>query len=151
MKKIILIALLTAGSFGNAFSQCSAEVREAFGGTSSIALYNTYITIGAIADGFVADTYDSDRVQSLMSEQLSMIDVVIGFLNKAVSDQSGSLTDDDKDYLREMITCLGYLKAEAQGLHDVAQTGSDDANNRYNTNRDLAWASIELILGLNEE
>ena len=151
MKKIILFLLLTAGSIGHSFGQCSSEVREAFGGTASIALYNTYITIGAVADGYVAESYDSERVQTLMDEQVSMINVLIDFLNKAIDDPSESLTSDDKDYLREMITCLNYLKAEAQGLHDIALYGSDDASNRYNTNRDLAWTSIELLLGLGDD
>jgi hypothetical protein len=151
MKKIILIALLFTGTAGSAFSQCSTEVREAFGGTSSLALYNTYITIGAVADGFVADSYDSERVQSLMDEQTAMIGVLIDLLDHAVSDPSGSLTADDKTYVRDMIACLGYLKGEAQGLHDIAVDGSDDANSRYNTNRDLAWDYIEEMLGLNQE
>lgn len=151
MKKIILILLLAAGSAGSSYGQCSEEVREAFGGTSSLALYNTYITIGAIADGFVSDSYDSERVQSLMDEQTAMIDVLKDLLDKAVKDDSESLTPDDKMYLREMITCLDYLKKEAQGLHDIAVDGSDDANKRYNTNRDLAWDLIEELLGLNEE
>lgn len=151
MKKITLIALLVAGSFSNAFGQCSSEVREAFGGTSSLALYNTYITIGAVADGFVSDSYDSERVQSLMDEQTAMMGVLIDLLDKAAKDASESLTAEDKIYLDEMIKCLGYLKEEAQGLHDIAVDGSDDANYRYTTNRDLAWEYIEELLGLNED
>ncbi len=138
MKKIILILLLTFGSFSSSFGQCSSEVREAFGGTASIALYNTYITIGAVADCHAVESYDAERVQALMNEQTAMIDVLIEMLDKTVKDQSGSLTSDDKEYVKEMIACLKYLKAEAQGLHDFAADGSEGASQRYNTNRELA-------------
>jgi hypothetical protein len=80
-----------------------------------------------------------------------MIGVLTDLLDKAVADDSESLTADDKTYLLDMIRCVEYLREEAQGLHDIALEGSDDANNRYNTNRDLAWALIEELLGLNEE
>lgn len=151
MKKMILIAALFIGGIGSTSAQCSEAVREAFGGMSSMALYNTYITIGAVADSYVAKNYNSERVQTLMDEQVSMIGAVSVMLDAALSDESGSLSEDDKAYVRSMIACLKSLKDEAQGLHDYALDGSQAANDRYNTNRDQAWAEIEVLLGLNDD
>jgi len=149
MRKILLILLLAGGTTFS-YGQCSAKVMEAFGGTASMALYNTYITIGAVADGYVAETYDSERVQSLMSEQISMLQIVSDQITAAVSETSSTLKDDDRAYLKEMRTCIGYLKKEAQGLHDYAAYGTDEANTQYDTNRDLAWTAISDLLGLGE-
>jgi hypothetical protein len=150
MKKIVLLFLVVAGSAQLSFAQCSEKVMEAFGGTSSLALYNTYITIGAVADGYVAETYDSQRVQSLMDEQTAMIAIVIQFIDGAVAERSETLSEADRVYLVEMKDCLLYLKKEAQGLHDIAAYGTDEANSAYDTNRDLAWDAISELLGLND-
>ena len=149
MKKILVIASLLLAT-GISRAQCSPNVVSAFGGTCSVALYNTYITIGAIADGYVSDTYDAERVQSLMDEQISMIASLSGMMITCKNDDTGSLSADDKDYIADVITCLDYLKGEAEGLRDVALTGSDEASAAYDTNRDLAWSLIEELLGLGE-
>lgn len=146
--KLFIAILLVFSGFSAARAQCDADVREAFGGVSSITIYNTYITIGAIADAYVNDVYDADRVKELMVEQTSMLQSVIDMLDKCKVVKSDGLSADDVEYIKELIACLGSLKAEAQGLNDFAATGSEDAQTRYNTNRDKAWRQIKDLLGL---
>lgn len=146
--KLIVVFFLTICNFSVSRAQCDADVREAFGGISSITVYNTYITIGAIADAYVSEVYNSDRVKVLMSEQTGMLQAVIEMLEKCKVVKSDGLTEDDVFYIEDLIDCLTSLKKEAQGLSDYAITGSDDALNRYNTNRDMAWAQISYLLDL---
>jgi len=146
--KLIAIIFLTFSSFSVLRAQCDVDVREAFGGVSSLTVYNTYITIGAIADGHVNEVYNSDRVKELMGEQTAMMQSVIGMLEKCKVPKSNGLSADDVEYIKDLITCLEYLKAEAQGLSDYAVYGSEDAQSRYNTNRDKAWEKIKGLMGI---
>lgn len=149
--KLLVVLLLTVCSFSVSRAQCDVEVREAFGGVSSITVYNTYITIGAIADAYVNEVYNANRVKELMSEQTSMLQSVIDMLSKCQVAKSNGLSADDVVYIKELITCLNSLKAEAQGLSDFAISGSEESQKRYNQNRDKAWGEISTLLGLAEE
>jgi hypothetical protein len=146
--KLIAVILLTISGFSVARAQCDADVREAFGGVSSITIYNTYLTIGAIADAHVNDVYDAARVKELMGEQTAMIQSVIDMLEKCKVAKSNGLSEDDVLYIKDLIACLKSLKGEAQGLSDYAIDQSEDAQTRYNTNRDKAWGQIKELMGI---
>lgn len=146
--KLIAAILVIFSSFSGLRAQCDADVREAFGGVSSITVYNTYITIGAIADAYVNEVYTAARVKELMGEQSSMLESVIVMLEKCKVAKSNGLSADDVEYIKELIACLGSLKSEAQGLSDYAETGASGAQERYNRNRDKAWEQIQGLLGL---
>lgn len=146
--KLILVLFLTVCSFSVSRAQCDADVREAFGGVSSITVYNTYITIGAIADAFVNDVYNSDRVKELMGEQVNMLQTVIDMLAKCREVKSNGLSGDDVLYVQELMDCMGTLKKEAQALSDYSVAKGEEAQNRYNVNRDKAWNQISALLGL---
>lgn len=146
--KPITILLFTFFGFSAAKAQCDADVREAFGGVASITIYNTYLTIGAIADAHVNDVYDASRVKELMGEQTAMLQSVIDMLEKCKVAKSNGLSADDVDYVKDLIDCLQSLKKEAQGLSDYAGDQSTDAQTRYNTNRDKAWSQIKTLMGL---
>jgi len=148
--KWIAAILLTFSSFSGLRAQCDADVREAFGGVSSIMVYNTYITVGAIADAYVNKVYDADRVKELMGEQTAMLKSVITMLEKCKVAKSNGLSSDDVGYIKDLIACMEFLQEEAQGLSDYAETGASDAQNRYNTNRDKAWEKVKGLLGLGE-
>lgn len=144
----LLAAILIAISFSSVSrAQCDEDVREAFGGVSSITVYNTYLTIGAIADAYVNEVYTSDRVKELMGEQTAMIQAVIEMLSKCKTAKSNGLSADDVGYIKELISCLESLKGEAQGLSDYAG-GIEDAQSRYNNYREIAWDQIKKLLGL---
>lgn len=148
--KLIVVLFLTVFSFSFSRAQCDADVREAFGGVSSITVYNTYITIGAIADAYVNDVYNADRVKELMGEQVSMLQTVIDMLAKCRQAKSNGLSADDVLYVQELIDCMTSLKKEAQGLSDYSATKSEEAQDRYNVNRDKAWNQISALLGLDK-
>jgi hypothetical protein len=146
--KLIAVFLLTFSGFSVVHAQCDQDVREAFGGISSVTVYNTYLTIGAIADAHVNDVYDAERVKELMNEQAAMLQSVIDMLSKCQTVKSDGLTADDVTYIKDLIACLKSLKEEALGLSDYAVTGSEAGQTKYNTNRDQAWIQIKALMGI---
>lgn len=150
MRKLLFAGLLSMLSITTTKAQCSTSVLEAFGATSSLAVYNTYITIGTIADGYVGETYDAEYTIDLMDEQITMISTVVDYIDKILNDSKSGVSADDKDYLREMKACLNDLYDEAEGLKEYA-TDNNSGTDKYNAARDAAWAKIEELLGLNDE
>ena len=150
MKKLFTLLLLSLVGI-TTHAQCDTKVMESFGGTASVALYNTYLSIGAIADGYVNEYYDADRVADLMTEQVTMMTSLTTQMKDALAAEKNGLSQDDRDYMNEMITCIDYLKNEAQGLLDYANDGTETSQQKYNTNRNLAWSMIEELLGIGEE
>jgi len=150
MRKLIFTLVLGVIGTVSARAQCSTSVLEAFGATSSLALYNTYITIGTIADGYVGETYDADYTVDLMGEQTAMISSIIDYIDKLLTDPKSGISADDKDYMNEMKACLNDLYDEAEGLMEYAGN-NESGTEKYNTARDAAWAKIEELLGLNDE
>ncbi len=150
MRKLFFIATFSVFGYSSASAQCGTSVLEAFGATSSLALYNTYITIGSIADGYVGETYDSEYTVTLMDEQLAMIDKIIEYIDQLAVDKKSGISTDDKDYLLDMKACLKDLRREAEGLKEYARDDSQSGSDKYNEARTAAWAKIEDLLGLGE-
>jgi hypothetical protein len=146
--KLIAVFLLTFSGFSVVHAQCDQDVREAFGGVSSVTVYNTYLTIGAIADAHVNDVYDAERVKELMDEQVTMLQTVIDLLSKCLVVKSNGLPAEDVVYVKDLIACLESLKSEADGLSYYAITGNEASQLKYNTNRDQAWIQIKALMGI---
>lgn len=148
--KTFLVTILISFSFSFSQAQCDADVRTAFGGVSSIMVYNTYITIGTIGDAYANEVYNSHRVVELMKEQTAMLETVSEMLSNCRKVNNNGLTADDIAYIEELIACIGSLKKEAQGLSDYSVTRSEEAQNRYSVNREKAWDQISILLGLDD-
>ncbi|HRP53235.1 MAG TPA: hypothetical protein PLI97_06965 [Fluviicola sp.] len=149
MKQLFTVILVVC-ALNFSYAQCDTKVREAFGGISSLSLYNTYITIGSIADSYVSEVYDSERVEKLMDEQIAMIAAVNKMLNECRIPKSDGLSSEDVEYIKEIMVCLDYLSLEAEGLKDYAKTKSSTGQQKYSDYRNKAWDMIEDLLGLND-
>src|SRR5436190_1258709 len=70
--RLFLISVFAFGLTNFAFAQDDGktEALTALGSASGLLMYNTYVGIGAIADGYSGDVYDSTTVASLMTEQI---------------------------------------------------------------------------------
>lgn len=151
MKKLLITIGLVISGYTGASAQCSGEVLQAFGATSAMAMYNTYVTIGSVADAYNSSAYEASYVKQLMDEQLVFLGNVRDYLDKAVDAKESGLSDDDIKYMKEMNECLGYLEDEAEGLKEFAETASDKSRDKYSKGREKSWAMIEELLGLNGE
>lgn len=119
---------------------------ETLGATSAMLLYNTYICIGSIADGY-DKVSTKETVSSLLGEQTNDIDVIVSNYEKLLS--SGFLeSESDKEFIKKAIKCAGHLKTEASSFKSYVETKNKSEVDKYDSARKNAWALIEDLLGL---
>jgi hypothetical protein len=148
MRMLFLFIGMSFFTFSTVKGQCSEDLLESYGGMSVIAMYNTYIGIGAIADGFAAEQYDTAHVQDLMDEQIGMLTNVSDMLTKVIENNNNNVDVLDKDFMREILVVFDYLKLEAVYLKEYSNTKSTEASTSYDSNRQLAWDKISELMGL---
>jgi hypothetical protein len=148
MKTVLSFLIVIFLSFSPAKAQCSDDMLGAFGGVSAIAMYNTFVGIGAIADGYTNKQYDAQYVQTLMDEQIGMLTSVSDMLTKVIENNNNNVDVLDKDFMREILVAFDYLKLEAVYLKEYSNTKSTEASTSYDSNRQLAWDKISELMGL---
>lgn len=127
----------------------ATPVLESFGATLGVMVYNTYLSIGALADGHGCDAYDTPTIQALMDEQVGMIDRVLESLDKARRPEA--LEDsEDRAFVDQAILALRDLRTVATKLKLYVESDSEIVLRDYNDARASAWTRIEELLGLGE-
>lgn len=155
MKKItILLAtifVLSTSTFAQATDeQKETKKLEVMGGLSAGYMYNTYITVGAVADAFVSEHYDKERTIALMQEQVSMIGSVAKMMQEML-DIKALKSQSDIDYTKEVIVVLKGLSLQAQYVIDVAEKKAGDPTSKYDKQRLSNWSKISALLGIDDE
>ena len=151
MKKLFLfiaLALLLSNftPAGASNDKGKDKALETIGTISGIALYNTYIAIGGVADAYAKEVYESDYIVQLMDEQVASLNGLQDKYNELL--KSGFLTDkSDIDYIKEIIKAFGYLSDEAEGLSEMAKKGD---NTLFSKSRTKAWDKISDLLGFED-
>lgn len=151
MKKILVVFFIGLVSFSNMSAQDSdgkTVALETIGVLSSVAMYNSYLAIGAIADG-LGTTYEAESVIMLMNEQSSFLDNTVKQMNALQA--TDFLDDGDKAFVGKVSECVNYLKNQANAMAIYAKSNSQSDLDSYNFYRDRAWNMIEDLLGLNED
>jgi len=155
MKKItVLLATLFVLS-SSVFAQVTDEQKETkklevMGGLCAGYMYNTYITVGAVADAFVSEQYDKARSIELMKEQIGMIGSIVKMMQDML-DMKALKAQSDIDYTKEVIVVLKGLSQQAQYVIDFAEKKTDDASAKYDKQRLSNWSKISKLLGLDDE
>lgn len=153
MKKIMLALMLLTATFAAPAQTCEereAKLLETAGAFSAGYLYNTYGMIGAIADGYVKDAYNTTTVRDIMKAQQQLADNITGMIQKMVT--NNILKDEaDVTYMKECMTIMKGLKTQAQYLIDYAETGKADRQNAYAEQRDKNWKAISKLMGVEDE
>lgn len=151
MKKLFTICLLACLAFTNNLnaqtsSKGKTEALETLGAVSAMMMYNTYITVGAISDGY-DKMYTKEKATTLLTEQVNGMDVIKNSLTKLLN--SGFLeSEDDKAYVRKAISCTEYLKKEAKGMINYMESNKKSDIEAYDDARNNAWKLIADMLGL---
>ncbi|MCE3225716.1 MAG: hypothetical protein K0S32_267 [Bacteroidetes bacterium] len=154
MKKITIILLITVACFNSVKAQDALGSKtkakdaalETLGATSAMLLYNTYICIGSIADGY-DKVSTKETVSTLLGEQSNGINVIVTNYKKLLD--SGFLeSEDDKAFIRKAIKCAGHLQEEANAFKNYVETKNKSDITKYDTARNNAWSIIEDLLGL---
>jgi hypothetical protein len=125
------------------------EALESLGAISGIMLYNTYVSIGAMADGFATETYDAETIKSLMDEQQSSMASAVETFDKLLA--SGFVTEAaDKKYVEDAKEICGLLKSMAGNLSDYSTDKSTEHSDAFQETRKEAWSKIAALLGFEE-
>ncbi len=118
---------------------------SAIGGLSAAHMYTTYIAIGATADAFGNDVYETEQVQDIMSGMVGMIDTL---KKQLLLVQENCEDKDDQRYIDDTIQVYNLLQEEARQLSTFAKTRDITDHRAYEKARTTVWPRIEKLLGL---
>jgi hypothetical protein len=152
MRSLLLITvfLFTFGNSATAQTDRENVVLEALGGFSALALYNTYIVVGAVADGYVSEVYTQEMATNLIAEQIPSIELLTEHCNKLLA---GNVLQNasDKEYVSGIREALKLLQTEASALKDFIASGNESDQKAYDESRNAAWAKISKLLGFEQK
>lgn len=153
MKNILTFCILSLFMFGFVNAQTSNVKEDAalhtLGATSGLLVYQTYMVIGAVADGHNAEAYTKETVNTLMDEQIASCTNINDSYQKLLA--SGFLTSKgDQDYVRELMATISVLKEEATALKAYVNNSTDANVQTYQKARTQAWDLISKLLGFDE-
>lgn len=149
--KSILLALVLFGTVSKSRAQSSTAVLECMGAMSAVVLYNTYITVGSIADMYAKEVIKKDYAATLSSEQIGMMQTLEKAMQKAIDEKGvAALKSEDKAYFEEMLVAVGHLKQTATFLEKYIKNGNSADATTYDKHRNAAWDKIAVILDLGE-
>lgn len=149
MKKL-LFTFLFFTSLSQLNAQCDVKVREAFGGISAIALYNTHATINTLSDCLNAKVYTPQKIKESLTEQVNFAESIITMLTACQASTTNGLTPEDKVYVKDMITCLNLLKEEARALMIYAEKNTLPTKDKYTAAKNAAWKKVAVLLDLEQ-
>ncbi|MCA8987817.1 MAG: hypothetical protein KDA78_09270 [Planctomycetaceae bacterium] len=142
------LAICFAISATTATAQAADDGRlAAIGGLSAAHMYTTYIAIGATADAFGNDVYETKQVQDIMGGMVGMIDTL---KKQLLLVQENCEDPSDKDYIDETIQVYNLLQEEARQLSTFAKTRDVADHRAYEKARTTVWPRIEKLLGIDD-
>ena len=149
MKKLLLLLVVVLIALQGQAQKGKDEALEALGGSCGLLLYNTFIIVGITADAYSAGTYDADKANQIIGEQLGGVETVEQQYNALVA--SGFLTDpSDVKFIKETVKAFDLVRAEANALLAFIQSGSDEDGAEYDSYRQKAWTEISRLLGFED-
>ena len=120
---------------------------SAIGGLSAAHMYTTYIAIGAVADAFGNDVYETEQVQEIMGGLVGMIDTL---KKQLLLVQENCEDESDQEYIDETIQIYSLLQEEARQLSTFSESTEKADHRAYEKARTTVWPRIEKLLGLDE-
>jgi hypothetical protein len=147
---LIIVFLFTFGNSATAQTDRENAVLEALGGFAALSLYNTYIVVGAVADGYASEVYTQEMAINLLAEQVSSVELLTEHCNKLLT---GSVLQNasDKEYISGIRDALKLLQAEASSYKNFIESRSENDQKAYDENRNAAWAKISKLLGFEQK
>ena len=121
---------------------------ETIGAVSGAMLYNSYTTLGILADAYAAEAYESDFSVQLIDEQIAIYsELKSQFTNLLDSD---FLTDpNDQEFTRDIAITLSLLIDEAEALKSYIESPDGESEgDLFQERRQAAWDKISYLLGI---
>lgn len=152
----IFLAILFAGFFLAQPNQLAAQsvgkdaALETLGMQAGIVLYNGYVVIGSINDGYVKDAWDKQTVLDLLDEQITMMNTMYDQYDKLLNSKFLSDPSDSSSVVTIMKGTNLVIK-EARKLKDYVNDPSDENRDIYMDARAEAWKLIAKFLDIEED
>lgn len=153
MKKILVLFSMAAISLSSHSQNCEereANLLNTLGGMSAGFLYNTYVSIGSLSDGYAKDVYSKDLINSLVEEQTQLIENVRIMLNDLLVKKS-LISDDDQKFVKQTMEIMNGLKEQARFLKEIANTNETAKKDAYQKQRQDNWKKISKLMGLDND
>jgi hypothetical protein len=148
MKKLFFLLMLALSLQVHAQSG-KTEALEALGGTCGMLLYNTYLVIGATADGYGGEVYNADMAKEVVKEQLSGIENIQKQYSALIATEFLSDPEDVK-FMKEAMNTFDLIREEGEAFLDFVDSGSNEDAENYDASRKAAWHEIARLLGIDE-
>jgi hypothetical protein len=114
----------------------------ALGAVGMSNLYFGYVGLASVADGYASGAYSAETATSLAEESMAFHRTAREALQNLLD--SGTVAEEERPILSQMIRAHGLLIGEAQGLVTfVSSPGDSEDFRRY---RDQAWQVISGLL-----
>ena len=151
MRKIsvLIICMMLAATTIQAQSceDKKSRLLELTGSLSATLIYNTYLVIGSVGDGYQHEVYDSAQVEIIMKEQADMLTSNIKSLDELLTKKIFD-DEDDKRFVTDINTIFKGLKEQANLLIDYVRKDSETIANQFQEKRLSNWQKIKILLGL---
>ena len=125
-----------------------AELTETVGLLSGLYLYQTYLTIGLLADGKAERLYDERAARAVLAGVLTPLDAVDRQLAKVAAQ---ARTEADRQAAERVRAVAGLLRRQGQELIAFWDSGHPAAGARYEATRQEAWRQVTALLGLDRK
>ena len=124
-----------------------AQLTETVGLLSGLYLYQTYLTIGLLADGKAERLYDERAARAVLAGVLTPLDAVDRQLAKVAAQ---ARTEADRQAAERVRAVAGLLRRQGQELIAFWDSGHPAAGARYEATRQEAWRQVTALLGLDK-
>jgi len=138
-------ALLAALFLSPAEANAGEAQLRAIGSHGASYIYTTYGYIGVLADAYVKDVYDAEKVEQLMSEVIGIIDANKQNLEAVKAE---GLSGDDAESVEEMIQIYALLQSQSEALIKFSKSRDPEAAKTFESTRKAVWPKIAKLLGI---
>jgi hypothetical protein len=116
---------------------------DALGGLSGAHLYQSFLTIGTLADGVEAETYTPEQAEKMLAVSLGIMDQVDQYLKKL---RASDLDPDDQQAVDRVRKLSAALQKEASALRVYWKSENEEDRDTFQEARDAAWAELREML-----
>src|SRR5690606_31601136 len=113
-------------------------------------IYNTYITVGAIADGYKTEAYTQEYSIELLEEQEGIINNINEIIKDLLKDKMMK-SPDDAAFTGDLVDILNGLVSQATYLKKYLEDESAENADKFEKQRNKNWSNIAKFMGIDEE
>jgi hypothetical protein len=126
----------------------TAQLTETVGMLSGLYLYQTYLTIGLLADGKSERIYEEKAARGVLTSVLTPLESV----DKRLEGLTGVLkTAPDREAITRLRQTVGLLRRQGAELTAFWNTGRPEDGARYEATRQEAWKWVVALLNLDKK